>query len=188
MTSAFSRRRPSTPRMSRWLMIPTSEEASIWRPRFEPRPANSSISRATVSAAPLVCSVANTRWPVSAARSAVSAVSSSRISPIRITSGSWRSAALSARANDGASAPISRCETSALASWWMNSIGSSTVTMWHERPSLMRRIKAAEVVLLPEPVGPVTMTRPCGAAVQVSTTSGRPSSSKSGASGIVRKM
>ena len=39
-----------------------------------------------------MCSVANTRWPVSAAVSAVEIVSWSRISPRRITSGSWRSA------------------------------------------------------------------------------------------------
>ena len=37
-----------------------------------------------------VCSVASTRWPVSAAISAVSMVSRSRISPITITSGSCR--------------------------------------------------------------------------------------------------
>ena len=38
----------------------------------------------------MVCSVENTRWPVSAACMAISAVSWSRISPIMITSGSWR--------------------------------------------------------------------------------------------------
>ncbi len=36
------------------------------------------------------CSVASTRWPVCAARRAISAVSSSRISPTQITSGSCR--------------------------------------------------------------------------------------------------
>ena len=40
-----------------------------------------------------MCRVAKTRWPVSAAVSAVEIVSRSRISPTRITSGSWRSAA-----------------------------------------------------------------------------------------------
>ena len=39
----------------------------------------------------LVCSVENTWWPVMAARKAIVAVSSSRISPIRMMSGSWRS-------------------------------------------------------------------------------------------------
>ena len=43
-----------------------------------------------------VCSVPKTRWPVSAAVSAIAIVSRSRISPTRITSGSWRSAARSA--------------------------------------------------------------------------------------------
>jgi predicted phage gp36 major capsid-like protein len=38
----------------------------------------------------LVWTVENTRWPVSAARIAISAVSRSRISPTIITSGSWR--------------------------------------------------------------------------------------------------
>jgi len=40
--------------------------------------------------AELVCKVAKTKWPVSAAVSAVLMVSASRISPIMITSGSWR--------------------------------------------------------------------------------------------------
>ena len=52
--------------------------------------------RSIVCGASCVCSVAKTRWPVSAAVSAVPIVSMSRISPTRITSGSWRSAALSA--------------------------------------------------------------------------------------------
>src|SRR5207342_1851889 len=41
-------------------------------------------------AASFVCSVENTKWPVSAACTAISAVSASRISPTMITSGSWR--------------------------------------------------------------------------------------------------
>ncbi len=40
--------------------------------------------------AELVCSVEYTWWPVIAARNAMVAVSSSRISPTRMTSGSWR--------------------------------------------------------------------------------------------------
>ena len=56
--------------------------------------------RLIVSVASSVCSVENTRWPVSAASSAVSMVSKSRISPTRMTSGSWRSALRSACAND----------------------------------------------------------------------------------------
>ncbi len=49
--------------------------------------------RSTVCAVDWVCRVAKTRWPVSAAVSAVEIVSRSRISPTRITSGSWRRAA-----------------------------------------------------------------------------------------------
>ena len=41
-----------------------------------------------------------------------------------------------------------------------NSTGSSIVRMWHGRSSLMRSIIAANVVLLPEPVGPTTRTNP----------------------------
>ena len=49
-----------------------------------------SISRVKALGASLVCSVLNTKWPVSAARMAISAVSRSRISPTMITFGSWR--------------------------------------------------------------------------------------------------
>src|ERR1700676_3677880 len=47
--------------------------------------------RLTVLDAELVCSVAKTMWPVSAASMAAWIVSRSRISPTRITSGSIRS-------------------------------------------------------------------------------------------------
>ena len=56
----------------------------------------------------MVCSVENTRCPVSAAVSAISIVSRSRISPTRITFGAWRSAARRARANVGVSLCSSR--------------------------------------------------------------------------------
>ena len=48
------------------------------------------ISRLIVLGASLVCSVESTRWPVSAALTAISAVSKSRISPTRMMFGSWR--------------------------------------------------------------------------------------------------
>jgi len=48
------------------------------------------INRVMVSGAPFVCSVESTRWPVSAALMAISAVSKSRISPTRIMFGSCR--------------------------------------------------------------------------------------------------
>ena len=60
------------------------------------------------SAAELVWTVPKTRCPVSAAVSAVSMVSRSRISPTKITSGSSRSAARRPVAKLPVSRPISR--------------------------------------------------------------------------------
>ena len=54
------------------------------------------MTRSTVDAAVVVCSVPNTRWPVSAVSIAIATVSRSRISPTRTMSGSSRSAARSA--------------------------------------------------------------------------------------------
>src|SRR3989304_3585663 len=51
-----------------------------------------SIRRLMVLMALLVCRVESTRCPVMAARTAISAVSSSRISPTSTISGSWRRA------------------------------------------------------------------------------------------------
>ena len=48
------------------------------------------IRRLMVLGASLVCRVDSTRWPVSAAFTAISAVSKSRISPTRMMFGSWR--------------------------------------------------------------------------------------------------
>ena len=50
-----------------------------------------------------------TRWPVSAAWIAESADSGSRISPMKITSGSWRITCLSAAPYESVSIPTSRC-------------------------------------------------------------------------------
>src|SRR5258707_956666 len=58
-----------------------------------------SVSRVMALGASLVCSVENTRCPVSAERIAMSAVSRSRISPTMITSGSWRTMCRSPAAN-----------------------------------------------------------------------------------------
>ncbi len=85
--------------------------------------------RLIASAASAVCSVEKTRWPVSAAESAVATVSSSRISPMRITSGSWRRTRRSARSKDPVSVPISRWLMIERLSVCRNSIGSSIVTM-----------------------------------------------------------
>ena len=64
--------------------------------------------RSTVLEASMVCRVEKTRWPVSAAVSAISIVSRSRISPTRITFGACRRAARSASAKVGVSLCSSR--------------------------------------------------------------------------------
>ena len=134
--------------------------------------------RSTVCAVDCVCSVANTRWPVSAAVSAVEIVSRSRISPTRITSGSSRRADFRALAKSSASAPTSRWLTMHFLWRWRNSIGSSIVRMCSSRSSLIMSTIEASVVDLPEPVGPVTSTNPRGLRVNSVSTSGRPSDSR----------
>ncbi len=69
-------------------MIPLSTPAIIARTCCCWWGGKKSMMRLIDSAASIVCSVESTRWPVSAADRAVWTVSSSRISPIRITSGS----------------------------------------------------------------------------------------------------
>ncbi len=138
--------------------------------------------RSTVCAVDWVCRVAKTRCPVSAAVSAVEIVSRSRISPTRITSGSSRRAAFRATEKSSASAPISRWLTMQLLCWWRNSIGSSIVRMCSSRSSLMMSIIAASEVDLPEPVGPVTSTKPRGLVVNSRSTCGSASESRVGIS------
>ena len=74
-----------TVRTSRCAMITCRERGEHVR-----RDAEIEQARDTVATASLVCSVLSTRWPVCAAWTAISAVSRSRISPTRMTSGSWR--------------------------------------------------------------------------------------------------
>ena len=133
--------------------------------------------RLTVSGASTVCSVESTRWPVSAADSAVCTVSSSRISPTRITSGSWRSTRRRARLKDAVSWPTSRWLMIELRSRCRNSIGSSIVTMCLCIVRFMWSIIAASVVDLPEPVVPVSRMIPRSSLASEVTASGRPSSS-----------
>ena len=106
-------------------------------------------------AALLVWRVENTRWPVSAAVIAVCIVFQSRISPTMITSGSCRNMFFRASLKLGESVETSRWETAALPSAKRNSIGSSIVTMWTGRFSMIERMMPASVVDLPDPVGPV---------------------------------
>ncbi len=93
-------------------------------------------------------------------------------------SGSSRSAARSARLNDPVWVYTSRWLTRHFLFSWTNSIGSSIVMMWSLRVSLMRSTMAARVVDFPDPVGPVTSTRPLFSKHRLRTHSGRPRSSK----------
>ena len=93
---------------SRWLTTPRRTPARIDRTCACLTAGKNSTSRRTVSAASIVCIVEKTRCPDSAAWSAVSAVSASRSSPIRITSGSWRSTRRSASSKEAVSSPTSR--------------------------------------------------------------------------------
>ena len=72
-------------------------------------------------------SVPRTMWPVSAAVSASEIDSLSRSSPMTMTSGSSRSAARSARANEPVCVPTSRWLTRQFLNGWTNSTGSSIV-------------------------------------------------------------
>src|SRR3989441_420562 len=126
----------------------------------------------------LVCSVPNARWPVSLITSAASMVSRSRISPTRTTSGSWRRMYLSAFLKLCVSAPTSRWFTTQFLCGCRYSIGSSMVTMCSCRSVLILSMIDASVVDLPEPVGPVTSTRPRGFFASSLMMGGSPSSWK----------
>ena len=139
-----------------------SDSDSIERTMSFSSPGNTSTMRSMVLAADEVCSVPNTRWPVSAAVSARRIVSRSRISPTRITSGSSRSAERSASLKPRVSRCTSRWLTRQRLDSCTNSIGSSMVMIWSGRLSLQWLTMPASVVDLPEPVGPVTSTRPRG--------------------------
>ena len=71
-------------------MIALSVAASMRRICFCWYGGKKSMMRLIVSVASIVCSVESTRLPISAAVSAACTVSWSRISPMRMTSGSWR--------------------------------------------------------------------------------------------------
>ena len=119
-----------------------------------------SVSRPTDSHAPFVCSVLNTRCPVRAACTATFAVSASRISPTISTSGSCRSRL---RSTAGNVSPIFSLTWNwfTRSSWY--STGSSTVQTFRSTPRSTSSA-AYSVVLLPDPVGPVTSTIPFGRA------------------------
>ena len=152
---------PSRRGSSVWEMTAFSESATIMRIWPCWSGGKALMMRSTVERAVVVWSVASTRWPVSEAVIASEIVSRSRISPTRMTSGSSRSDWRRALAKDRECAGTSRWLTSDSLFGWTYSIGSSTVRMWPRWVSLMRSTSAASVVVLPQPAGPVTRTRPC---------------------------
>ena len=107
-------------------------------------------------------------------------VSTSRISPTRITLGAWRRAARSASAKVWVSAPTSRWLMVATLWGWRYSVGSSMVMMWMAFSRFSLLMRAARVVDLPDPVGPVTSTIPLRSFAISLTTVGMPSSSTVG--------
>ena len=129
-----------------------------------------------------MCKVAKTRWPVSARVSVIAIDSISRISPSKITSGSSRRADRNPSSKVLTSVPTSRWLISDRLCVCTNSTGSSIVKMWQARSRLIWSIMAANVVLLPEPVGPTTKTNPYGAFSNFEQAAGAPSSS----SGLMR--
>ncbi len=117
-----------------------------------------SIRRPSALGASRVCSVESTRWPVSAASTAMCAVSRSRISPTMITSGSARSIERSPTSKvTPALGAICICLMPAM----RFSTGSSIVRI-QRSPSLSACRAAYSVVDFPDPVGPVTSTAPLG--------------------------
>src|SRR6267143_7157012 len=137
-----------TLRRSRWAQIRLTEEATRKGAR------HMSMIRLIVLGASLVWSVERTRWPVNADLVAMEAVSRSRISPTMMMLGSWRRNAFSAAANV---IPTSLRTRTWLIPIRLYSTGSSAVRML---TSIVLIFESAEysVVVLPEPVGPVTNT------------------------------
>ena len=95
---------------------------------------------------------------MSAALTAISAVSKSRISPTRMMFGSWRRKLRSAAAK---LRPMFSRTWTWLTPIRLNSTGSSAVMMFVSTV-LMREIEEYSVLVLPDPVGPVTSTMPHG--------------------------
>ncbi len=116
-----------------------------------------SINRVTTDGALSVCRVDRTRCPVCAACIAIFAVSPSRISPSRMTSGSWRRIERSALANVSLIFSLI-CVWLTPGIWY--SIGSSIVMMLVFSDCTARSAELS-VVVLPLPVGPTTRIMPC---------------------------
>ena len=124
-----------------------------------------SIKRIALVIASLVCNVDSTRWPVKAALNPISTVSWSRISPTIIMSGSCLRAVRKILAK---LSPILLFICTWLIRPIRYSTGSSTVIIllscWFNSLNA-----PYSVVVLPEPVGPVTKTMPCGRFIMLRT-------------------
>ncbi len=146
-----------------------------------------SMMRSIAFEAEFACSVPITRTPVSAAWMARPMVSRSRISPTMSTSGDSRRALRSAAANDSACLPTWRWVMTA--SWLVcrYSIGSSMLITCFCEVLLISSTIAARVVDLPDPVGPVTRTRPLLSSVSRFTAAGIPRSSRVGISFLITR-
>lgn len=121
-----------------------------------------------------MCRVPNTRCPVSAAVIAVLMVSLSLSSPTRITSGSCRRLSRSPSWNDPNDFPSSRWLTSPSPFLGnLNSMGSSRVITWRADSFIIDDRRAAKVVDLPDPVGPVISTIPRSRCFSSAITRGR---------------
>ena len=104
-----------------------------------------------------------------------------------MTSGSWRSTLRRAWDQSLVSVPISLWLMIDVLSRCRTSIGSSIVTMFAARSVFMWSTMAASVVVLPDPVGPVTRTSPrCSSARRV-TTGGNPRSAAERGLGRTRR-
>ena len=108
--------------------------------------------------ASFVCSVENTKCPVSEDLRAISRLSSSRISPITMISGSWRSMVRRALLK---SSPAFSLSAICCTSGKRYSMGSSAVMIFLD--TLFISFRAAyKVVDFPLPVGPVSKISPKG--------------------------
>jgi len=104
----------------------------------------------------------------------------SRISPIRMQSGAWRSAFFSAISKALVSVPTSRWLTIDFLLVKMNSTGSSSVRMWPDLRSLRKSSIAESEVDLPEQVAPTIRIRPRFCMITSLRISGTPSESIAG--------
>ncbi|MNT26758.1 hypothetical protein D3C72_1623520 [compost metagenome] len=114
------------------------------------------VKRPNTSNTLFACTVVSTKWPVRADCTAISAVSRSRISPTMILSGSWRRMERKPLAKVSPFFSLTGiCRMPG--SWY--STGSSMVMIF-SRPLWISVSAAYRVVVLPEPVGPVTSSMP----------------------------